>query len=210
LLAPVNRAQRSDVPWAALATAAYIAVFIAWLHGRGWPRSTSMERRRRLRLWPPSPHPATGGSLSTGSLVGLLGILYVFWIVVGRFSQAPDLSEFPTTSYRWSMFIMGGVLSGVVEEAAYRGYMQTGLERHDPDNAIVITSLVFAASHVTQGLQALLLLGPGLFAASLLYGVLARRTGTILPGMAIHVAGDLAYTYFGVLRGDASQLFVTR
>jgi membrane protease YdiL (CAAX protease family) len=96
-----------------------------------------------------------------------------------------------------------------VEEAAFRGYMQTGLERLNPDNAVMITSLVFTGAHITQGPKLLLLLGPGLFAASMLYGALARRTGTILPGMLIHVAGDLAYTWFGVLRGDASLLFVT-
>jgi hypothetical protein len=28
------------------------------------------------------------------------------------------------------------------------------------------------------------------------------------PGMALHVAGDLARVYFGVLRGDGSLLFV--
>ena len=33
------------------------------------------------------------------------------------------------------MFFMGGILAGIVEEAAFRGYMQTGLEQHDPDNA---------------------------------------------------------------------------
>jgi membrane protease YdiL (CAAX protease family) len=78
---------------------------------------------------------------------------------------------------------MGGVLSGVVEETAFRGYMQTGLERHDPKNAVLITSLVFVGSHITQGLPALLVLGPGLFAASILYGLLVQRTGTILPGI---------------------------
>ena len=62
--------------------------------------------------------------------------------------------------------------------------------------------------HITQGLGALLVLGPGLFVASTLYGALARRTGTILPGMVIHVLGDLSHTYFGVLRGDGSLLFV--
>lgn len=122
-------------------------------------------------------------------------------------TPVPDLALFPTTSYRWSMFIMGGVMSGVVEEVAYRGWMQTGLERHDPDNAILITSLVFAGSHITHGLPTLLLLGPGFFAASMLYGHLARRTGTILPGIAIHVIGDLSYTFFGVLRGDIGLLF---
>jgi len=107
------------------------------------------------------------------------------------------------------MFIMGGVTAGVVEEAAFRGYMQTGIERHDRDNAIWITSLVFVAAHITQGIGVVLLLGPGLFAASMLYGTLARRTGTILPGMAIHILGDLAYMYFGVLRADGSLLFVS-
>jgi membrane protease YdiL (CAAX protease family) len=68
--------------------------------------------------------------------------------------------------------------------------------------------VVFTLSHITDGIGALLLLGPGLFAASMLYGALARRLGTILPGIAIHAAGDLAYTFFGVLGGDASLLFV--
>ncbi len=123
-------------------------------------------------------------------------------------SPLPDVSAYATTSYRWSAFIMGAVTAGVVEETAFRGYMQTGIERHDRENAIWITSLVFVAAHITQGIGAVVLMGPGLFVASLLYGTLARRTGTILPGMVIHVLGDLAYVYFGVLRGDGSLLFV--
>ena len=106
------------------------------------------------------------------------------------------------------MFLMGGVMSGVLEEAAYRGYMQTGLEKVDPANAVLITSLVVAVSHITHGLGAVLLLGPGFFVAAVLYGILAQRTGTILPGMIIHVLGDLSYTFFGLLRGDVSLLFV--
>ena len=42
----------------------------------------------------------------------------------------------------------------------------------------------------------------------MLYGTLARRTGTILPGIAIHVLGDLSRVYFGVLGGDGNVLFV--
>jgi membrane protease YdiL (CAAX protease family) len=102
---------------------------------------------------------------------------------------------------------MGGVTAGVVEEVAFRGYMQTGIERHDRQSAIWITSLVFVASHITQGMGAILVAGPGLFIASMLYGTLARRTGTILPGIVIHALGDLARVYFGVLRGDGSLLF---
>jgi membrane protease YdiL (CAAX protease family) len=209
LLSRLNVRLRPDVPWAAIASLVYLSVLLAWLNGRGPPRATSEDRRKRLRLWPPAPNGGSAtGSLAPGTVVALLVLLYGLWVVVGRLSGTPDLSAFPTTSYRWSMFLMGGFMSGVVEEAAYRGYMQTGLESRDPANAIVITSLVFAASHITHGLGALLLLGPGLFVASVLFGLLARRTGTILPGIVIHVVGDLAYTFFGALRGDASLLFV--
>lgn len=208
LLAARNRHYHPEVPWAAVTTVAYLAIMLVWLNGWGWPRATAAERRRSLRLWPRTPAPEAGrGTLPVPAIVALLALLTVVWTAFTR-TPLPDLSAYPTTAYRWSLFLMGGILSGVVEEAAFRGYMLTGLERRDPANANVITSVVFVGVHLTHGLQTVLLLGPGLFAASLLYGALARRTGSILPGMAIHVLGDLAHTYFGVLRGDGSLLFV--
>jgi membrane protease YdiL (CAAX protease family) len=208
--ASLNQRIRPDLPWAALMTLAWLLFLIGWLNGVGWPRGTANERRRRLRLWPPvlNKSKEVTGSLPVPAILLALALLYLLWIALGRASTLPDLAAYPTTSYRWSMFLMGGIVSGVVEEAAYRGYTQTGLERVVPGQAILITSVVFTLSHITDGIGALLLLGPGLFAASMLYGALARRLGTILPGMAIHAAGDLAYTFFGVLGGDASLLFV--
>lgn len=128
---------------------------------------------------------------------------------MSRSSTLPDLSAYPSTSYRWSMLIMGAVTAGVVEEVAFRGYMQTGIERHDPNNAVWITSLVFVVSHITQGIGAVLVMAPGIFIASVLYGMLAKRTGSILPGIVIHVLGDFVRVYFGVLGGDGRLLFVT-
>lgn len=209
LLAQVNANVRPDIPWAAVASLAYLVPFLAWLNGYGPPGRSAGRRRQRLRLWPPgTPDAAEAGGLTVGAIVVLLGLVYVLWIMISRLSPLPDLSAFPTTSYRWSMFVMGGVTAGVVEEAAFRGYMQTGIEKHDRENAVWITSLVFVAMHITQGVGAVLLLGPGLFVASMLYGILARRTGTILPGIVIHTVGDLAHVYFGVLGGDGSLLFV--
>jgi membrane protease YdiL (CAAX protease family) len=209
LLAQLNARMRPDLPWAAVASLAYLVVLLLWLNGAGPPKRTARHRRQRLRLWPRTrPAAADTSGLTAGAVVAFLVLLYVLWIMLGRSSPVPDLSAFPTTSYRWSMFIMGGVTAGVVEEVAFRGYMQTGLERHDRKNALWITSLVFVAMHITQGIGAVLFLGPGLFVASMLYGILARRTGTILPGIGIHILGDLAYVYFGVLRGDGSLLFV--
>jgi membrane protease YdiL (CAAX protease family) len=210
LMSHANARVRPDLPWAALATLVYLVVLLSWLHGWGPPRRTAEERRGRLRLWPPrTTTVAAEEGLSAGVVVMLLGLLSLLWIAMGRMSPIPDLSAYPTTAYRWSMFLMGGLMAGVVEEVAFRGYMQTGIERHDPKNAIWITSVVFVAAHVTHGIGAVLLLGPGMFVASMLYGTLARRTGTILPGIVIHALGDLAHTYFGLLRGDASLLFVS-
>ncbi len=209
LLAQLNARVRPDLPWAAVATLAYLVPFLAWLNGFGPPKRTAARRRQRLRLWPPgAPDRAERSGLGAGAIVALLGLVYVLWIVFSWLSPVPDLSAFPTTAYRWSMFLMGGLTAGVVEEAAFRGYMQTGIERHDRERAVWITSLVFVAMHITQGIGAVVLLGPGLFVASLLYGLLARRAGTILPCIAIHTVGDLAHVYFGVLGGDGSLLFV--
>jgi membrane protease YdiL (CAAX protease family) len=208
-LAPLNARTRPDIAWAALVTAAFLVFFVAWLNGAGWPRRYAAARKRSLRLWPPAPAHDAGAALPVPMLVLLLALLYVMWVVVGGTGQVPDLSGYPTTAYRFSILIMGAVVSGVVEEAAFRGYMQSNLERVKPRHAILITSIVFTLFHGVHGLQALLLLGPGLFAASVLYGLLARQTGTILPGILIHTAGDMAYTFFGLLGGDASLLFVS-
>ncbi len=206
LLSQQNLRVRPDLPWAALTTVAYLAVLIAWLHGWGPPARSSASRRYLLRL-SPRQTPADSGP-PVGVLVASLAVIYVVWTLISSMSPLPDLGDYPTTAYRWSMFLMGGLTAGVVEEVAFRGYMQSGLERHDHERALWITSLVFVAAHITQGLGAVIALGPGLFVTSMLFGWLARRTGSILPGMVIHSIGDLARVYFGVLHGDASLLFV--
>lgn len=206
LLSDLNARIRPDLPWAALITVVVLAILIGWLQGYGPPGRSAQARRTLLRLWPPQSRQSDG--MPVWKLIAMLALMYLLWIAIGRSEPLPDLGGYPTTSHRWSMFIMGAVTAGVVEEVAFRGYMQRGIERRDPANAIWITSVVFVLAHITQGPAALLILGPGLFIASMLFGALARRTGTILPGMVLHVIGDLASVYFGALGGDASLLFV--
>ena len=103
---------------------------------------------------------------------------------------------------------MGPLVSGVAEEAAFRGYMQRGLERYGTQTAILVSAFVFALAHGTHGLSTLLLLGPGIFVAGIFYGRLAWHSGSIGPGMIMHFLGDLAFTWFGILGGDARLLLV--
>jgi membrane protease YdiL (CAAX protease family) len=208
VLARLNASIRPDLPWAAGVMASLLVVVVAWLNGLGPPRASAAVRRELLRLWPPQRRERSVGGLPTVGIVVLLAALTVVWIGIGRITPVPDLSGYPTSIYRWSLFIMSPIVAGVIEESAFRGYMQRGLERVDPHSAIWITSIVFVLSHITHGLGTVVMLGPGIFVVSVLYGHLARRTGTIVPGMCIHVMADLAYTYFGVLHGNGDLLFV--
>ena len=209
ILAPFNARLRPDLPWAALVTAAFLAFYLAWLNGAGWPKTSREARRYHLRWWRPTPGARSREGLGlTAVLVLLLAVLYAAWIALGGSNAPPDLAAYPTTAYRISVVVMGAVVSGVVEEAAFRGCMQSRLERFGAGTAILATSVAFALAHAVHGWQALLLLGPGLFLASVLFGLLAWHTGSIVPGMIVHVLGDLAHTLFGVLRGDWRLLIV--
>ena len=85
--------------------------------------------------------------------------------------------------------------------------MQRGLATFGAERAVLVTSVVFTLLRGVHGLGTLLLVGPGFFVVSVLYGVLALRTGSVIPGMLLHTLGDLAHTYFATLRGDGRLLF---
>jgi membrane protease YdiL (CAAX protease family) len=87
------------------------------------------------------------------------------------------------------------------------GYMQSHLERIGPTFAILLTSVVFTLAHGTHGLDYLLTVAPGFFLASLIYGNLALKSGSILPGVVLHAAGDAAVAYFVLLGGNSALLF---
>ncbi|MDP1570068.1 MAG: CPBP family intramembrane metalloprotease [Vicinamibacterales bacterium] len=204
----LNISERPDVPWAAVATGSWLVVMLAWLSGRGWPRRTSAARRFHLRLWRPQPGAWSGDSLTT--ILGLIGALvglYVLYVLMGTSRPPADLSPYPTTAIRFSALLMAPLVAGVVEEMAFRGYMQSHLERIGPTFAILVTSAAFTLLHASHGLAYLLALAPGLFLASVVYGYLALKSGSILPGMALHFAGDLAFSYFALLGGDSARLF---
>jgi len=197
-----------ETPWAAMVTGCALAIMLVWLSGRGWPRHTSGFRRFHLRLWRPEPGAWSGDNLVTIlSLIGAMVGLSAVWVLIGSTRPPADVSVYPTTAIRFSLLLMGPLVAGVVEEMAFRGYMQSHLERIGPTFAIVVTSVVFTLAHASHGLAYLLAVAPGFFLASLVYGYLALKSGSILPGMALHFAGDFAYAYFALLGGDASRLF---
>jgi len=208
--ARLNARIHPEFPWAALVTLLYLALYLAWLNGAGPPARWKAARRYRLRLWRPGSSAWTADGIAvTLALMALIGFLALLWILIGAPERPPDLSRYPSTAYLVSVAIMGALVSGVTEEMGFRGYMQRGLERFGTQTAIVVTALFFVLAHAAHGMETLLMLGPGIFFAGILYGMLAYHSGSILPGMVVHFLGDLAYTYFGVLGGDWRLLIVS-
>lgn len=208
LMAPLNARIAPEIPWAALATLAWLVVLLFWLNGGGPPASTRAARHEALRLWRPETGAWRGENvLAIGGITLLIIGLYPILIVFTPRAAEADLAAYPTTAYRLSIVFMGALVSGVVEEVAFRGYMLSKLERFGRDFALPVMALAFVLSHATHGLD-MLPMAPGLFIAGLLYGQLALRTGSIIPGAILHSVGDASVTFFGTLGGDASLLFV--
>lgn len=205
----LNAREHPESPWAAVATGGWLVIMLVWLSGRGWPRRTSASRRFHLRLWRPEPGAWSGEGLTTIlSLIVAMAAMALVYVLMGTGQPPADVSGYPTTAIRVSVLVMGPLVAGVVEEAAFRGYMQSHLERIGPTFAIMVTSTVFTLLHATHGLAYLVTVAPGFFLASVVYGYLALKSGSILPGMALHFAGDLAFAYFALLGGDPARLYV--
>ncbi|MGE3277145.1 MAG: lysostaphin resistance A-like protein [Vicinamibacterales bacterium] len=203
----LNIRERPEWPWAAMTMGCWLGVLLVWLSGRGWPRRTSAFRQWHLRLWRPEPRAWSGDGLSAIlGFVGAIAGLSVMYVLIGASRPPVDVSAY-SIALRWSSLLMSPTVAGVVEEMAYRGYMQSHLERVGPTFAILATSVVFTLAHATQGLTYMLTLGPGIFLVSILYGYLAQKAGSIVPGMVLHVAGDLAFMYFVLTGGNAALLF---
>ncbi len=97
--------------------------------------------------------------------------------------QLKELSHLvnPTASLPVQVLVLG-VLPAVCEELAFRGFILSGLARRiGPDKAILVSSLLFAFAHM----NAFRFLPT--FVLGVVLGLLATRSGSLLPGMAFHL-----------------------
>lgn len=84
------------------------------------------------------------------------------------------------------------LVAGVAEEVAYRGAMLTALARRiGARRALVVTSVLFTLGHARPSWTFVCLL-PAYLGAGFAWGALARLSGSIAPGVWLHVAFDLA------------------
>jgi membrane protease YdiL (CAAX protease family) len=197
LLAAVNLRFTPRVPWSGPAMAALL-----WLY---W-RYLSTRRKDQLRAKSLAPRVWRLALLGAGSAVAAVWASFAALRDVLHIApQASDLAHFPV----WTilpLIVIGSAVAGVTEEAGFRGAMQVLLERaYGPVAAIAITSILFVLVHLTHGAAVLPFL-PFYFVVAVVYGLLAYLTGSILPSMVLHFAGDVlmfALRYAAVRFGAA-------
>jgi membrane protease YdiL (CAAX protease family) len=181
-----------EVPWAAPTMAVLLAGLLAWLSGRGWPNRTS-ARRRELFRW--NRMPLATFFLAIGA--GILGLAAFggIWIAVADLIHIPagvqpKITGVPLPTVI-SFLVMGALAAPLSEEAAFRGYAMGILQKawgHAPA-AIIGSSVLFAAVHFVQGLDAGKL--SLYFGAGLLFATLGYLTNSLYAVMVVHSLGDV-------------------
>ena len=194
VMAMVNVKVTPSLPWAALAMPLILAALAAFLAGRGWPKAGAAARRALVPLAPVSAKAWTWSLIS-----GAIGVvaLAALWTVLGAIVRVPpnalpDARGVPPLT-AVALLLVAIVAAPLTEEIAFRGYAMGLLRRQfGPMTALAVSSVMFAAVHLTQGLYATklivyLLVGLGLAAT-------VWRTGSLLPAMVVHSFGD--FTFF--------------
>lgn len=117
------------IPWAVLVMVDFL--WLAWLYlgGKGWPQKTVAARRRYLRAKPVSAlvyfWTFLTGVLAIISLAGLWIVL--FQVIKMPPNVLPEYSRYPVLTVS-TFILMGSLVSPLMEEAGYRGYLQVALE----------------------------------------------------------------------------------
>lgn len=179
------------VPWAAAVMPFVLAALVAFLAGRIGPNRAA--RKAMVPLAQVSAK-AWAWSLASGAAAMIAGA--ALWTVMATIvrvppNMLPDLKGVPMTTVV-PLLLVGIAAAPLSEEIAFRGYAMTLIRRRfSPTTALIITSVIFAAAHLTQGVYAPKLLV--YFLAGLTFGYVALRTGSLLPAMVVHSFGDLTF-----------------
>jgi membrane protease YdiL (CAAX protease family) len=208
VMAMANVALTPAIPWAVAVMPVVLFALAAFLAGRGWPRAGAAARRALVPLAPVSRAGWTWSLVAGGASVVALAALWTVMASLVRVppNLLPDTRGLPLRTVL-PMLLVGIVAAPLTEELAFRGYAMGLLRRHfGPVAVIVLSSVMFAAAHLTQGLYAPKLVVYLLFGLGL--ATVVQRTGSLLPAMAVHSLGDLTF-FTLVWPFDAHRRLVT-
>jgi membrane protease YdiL (CAAX protease family) len=132
-------------------------------------------------------------------LAGLLGFaaLLALLAVMQRVMDLPDSPPATTPADMpfitlFLLLVMASIVAGVTEEAAFRGYMQTPIERrYGVVVAILVNGTMFGLLHFPSHPTAVLTMLPYYIGVAAVYSGLTWATNSILPALVLHAGGDV-------------------
>jgi membrane protease YdiL (CAAX protease family) len=204
------------VPFAAIAEALFLALYVWWAGGGGPPRTTQAARATLFRRGRLSPRQWLWGVIAALFFAATIhaSIVLLFRLVpfpMAAFRQGYDFSFIPSLPLKWLAVVVSATSAGICEETGFRGYLQRPIEqRHGALVAILISSLFFTVLHLSKG-WAMVGMVPIVFGAGVLLGLLAWSSGSLIPSMIGHVVMDIglfAYWWTGVA-GDFTARPIT-
>jgi len=181
------------VPWALPATLVVLYVFWKYCRGSGFPALTHDRRKDVTRT--------TNIAQKVRKSVLLFGVPALIAIVSFRllmpslYEVSPpdfgvDLTPFSLLTI-WGLLVSVAVSAGVIEEIAFRGFMQKPLEeKYGIVPAVLIVGVVFWLAHLSHAEVTFTHL-PFHLLVSILFGFLVYYTKSLLPGIALHAIADV-------------------
>ena len=180
-------------PWSIAVMGGVLWLYWKYFSGSWWPRATAEARRNNFRTGKLSP------AVWKWGLVGAFLFVVVFQsgaVLTLRILEFPaeasaeyGLDALPAWE-AWIIIVMASLVAGICEETGFRGYMQVPLEeRYGPAVGITIVSIVFLVFHLHQAWAQPVLFQ--IFAASVLWGILAYASGSLIPSIIGHTIMDI-------------------
>jgi hypothetical protein len=182
-------------PWSVLPMIVFLWAYLKFFSGNWSVKRTDVIMRARFR----------SVNLRISVWKWSIGAALLFVVIVqSSFVITFRLTEFPaqkfTADYKildtmpvwaaWVVLTAGSIIAGICEETGFRGYMQAPLEKkYGPFTAILITSVMFTLVHMSHSWAKPIL--PHIFFASILLGILAWKTNSIIPGIIGHSILDI-------------------
>jgi membrane protease YdiL (CAAX protease family) len=187
----------SFLPFVAPTMAAVLIAGVAYLKLGAWPRTGREFRREAVPLGAVAPRPFLFSLAAAWSAMFAGFLFYAAHRALAGLGgeSALALPHLPA-SLLLPGLVMAGIVAGVVEEIAFRGFMQGTLaKRFGIVPAILISGFVWALFHTNHsyfGEEAGLWFAIFLAVATML-GTVAYRTRSLVPGIAVHAGFDIAY-----------------
>ncbi|UCG00908.1 MAG: CPBP family intramembrane metalloprotease [Candidatus Heimdallarchaeota archaeon] len=188
------------IPFSFITMIGVFWVYLKYFSGNWGPKSTIKVRRDNFRSGHLLREARNWSALAVITVVvGIQAVMVLTFRLVDFPAETFDLGYNFHLYPSWAVIGFIGcaaLAAGIFEEVGFRGYMQVPLERrYGSTIAIGIVALLFTVSHFNQvwAPPAIVVL----ILAGVLFGVLAKASNSLIPGMVAHVMTDvIAYSYW--------------